>query len=263
MLPIIGFFGATGGCAAACLAYCLREGYTCTALVRNADKLTKLLSAHDISASTIAAQLTVIVGNVKNAEDVRKTLFSNSGSCVDIVISGLGAAPTWKAGALVPSIDDPTVCTEATTLILSTLRAGLGDTPKQKPFIAVISTTGMSEHGRDIPLLYVPLYHWLLKVPHKDKKAMEELIIGAKDEGLIRDYCSVRATLLTDGEELGMGKIRAAVEGEDNLGEGAIGYTISRRDVGLWIFEEIVKKYQVGETTEEGRPVRGIARITY
>ena len=56
-------------------------------------------------------------------------------------------------------------------------------------------------------------------------------------ERVISGQMIVRASLLTNGKECGMGSIRSGTD-EDP----AIGYTISREDVGLWIFENAVSK---------------------
>lgn len=93
----------------------------------------------------------------------------------------------------------------------------------------------------------MPLYHWLLSVPHKDKKRMEALILaeGEKraEERVIGDFVLVRPSLLTDGARLGVAKVRVGEEsgaGGAGAGKPAVGYTISREDVGGWVFDEIV-----------------------
>ena len=90
----------------------------------------------------------------------------------------------------------------------------------------------------------IPLYHWMLAVPHKDKKAMEDLLLAemAKpvQERAIEDFVIIRPSLLTDGKRLGTEKVRVGEEGKETA-KPAVGYTISRDDVGGWIFDEIVK----------------------
>ncbi len=110
--------------------------------------------------------------------------------------------------------------------------------------MVVISTTGISDHGRDIPLAMIPLYHWLLPVPHKDKKEMEKLLaleIASGGSSSLRGYVAVRPSLLTDGPAIGVNKVRAAFEADGKVAASAIGYTIARSDVGAWIFEELVE----------------------
>ena len=72
---------------------------------------------------------------------------------------------------------------------------------------------------------------------------MEESVEKAKAEGVIRDFVIVKASLLTDGKKLGSSKVRVGWEGGEADKKGpAIGYTISREDVGGFIFEEIIDK---------------------
>ncbi|KAF4609626.1 hypothetical protein G7Y89_g15829 [Cudoniella acicularis] len=263
----IAFFGATGGCAAACLAQSLQAGHNCTALVRNSTKLTNILSSLSISPETISQHLTIIEGNVKDPIAVSRTLFpaslnpsdpSNGNNSVSIIISGLGSIPVWKKWSLLPSIEDPTLCADGMSIILSSLRARK---PVTKPLLVAISTTGLSKYGRDYPLLLFPIYAWLLHVPHMDKHLMEEAVIEAVkgEEAVLGEYAVVRASLLTSGEALGMGKIRWQVE-DGAVTKNAIGYTISRNDVGGFIFEEMVRRFEgVKERGGSGR----IITVTY
>ena len=109
-----------------------------------------------------------------------------------------------------------------------------------KPLLIAISTTGLTAK-RDVPLAMMPLYHWMLATPHEDKKIMEKLIEEAKAEGSIGDFVIVRASLLTNGKREGLAKTRVGWEGGEADGKGpAVGYTISREDVGGFIFDEVV-----------------------
>lgn len=128
-----------------------------------------------------------------------------------------------------------TICAEATTSILGAL-ADLQ--PRQKPLIAVISTTGISAGPRDVPLLMNPLYKLALHNPHADKHHMEQLITDSLADGartVLRGAVFVRPTLLTNGPALGPPKLRVGTEPTP-----ALGYTVSREDVGKWIFDELV-----------------------
>lgn len=108
---------------------------------------------------------------------------------------------------------------------------------EQKPFMAIISTTGISEGREDVPLLMRPLYHWILAIPHADKKVVDQLVMEAATEGkTISGYALVRPSLLVDGKSKGMEKIK--IGSEENP---AVGYVIYRDDVGLWMFEELMK----------------------
>ncbi|KFY68178.1 hypothetical protein V496_01245 [Pseudogymnoascus sp. VKM F-4515 (FW-2607)] len=250
----IAFFGATGGCAGACLARCLEAGYTCSALVRNPQKLIDLLATHDISPETISSHLTVITGNVKDPINVSQTILPTTA----IIVSGIGVSPVWKQGGWFPILDDWTICQDGVSTILDVLR--LRRNADLKPLLVIISTTGISKFGRDIPLPMVPLYHYMLSVPHKDKEAMELIIVDAMNnekgnDAIMGGYVIVRPSLLTNGPVC-EGAVRADVEDGD-VAKNAIGYTISRKDVGGYIFEEVVQKYTTPNGT--GR----IVAITY
>ena len=85
-------------------------------------------------------------------------------------------------------------------------------------------------------------------MPHEDKHDMEKAVFAAYPE-TIGDFVVVRPTLLTDGERQGVEKVRVGwewgVEGKarnEKEKEGvAMGYSISRTDVGEWIFENVIK----------------------
>jgi hypothetical protein len=100
-----------------------------------------------------------------------------------------------------------------------------------------------------VPLALRPLYHWVLALPHQDKRAMEA---AAVEGALVGDaplagFVIVRPSLLMDGKAKGVGKVRVGWErhAKDDAREAgpgpAVGYTITRADVGRWIFEELVK----------------------
>lgn len=78
-------------------------------------------------------------------------------------------------------------------------------------------------------------------------------------ERAIADFVIVRPSLLKDGKRLGAEKVRVGEEGEGIMAP-AVGYTISREDVGGWVFENVVAK---GE--EEGRKRWGgkMVSLTY
>lgn len=74
----------------------------------------------------------------------------------------------------------------------------------------LLSTTGISDQGHDIPIAMMPMYHWMLSVPHADKKKMEELMI--RGEGKDRKWVIIRPSYLWDGEGKGLEKIRVSTE---------------------------------------------------
>ncbi|KAK6350402.1 hypothetical protein TWF718_003594 [Orbilia javanica] len=245
----VAFFGATGGTALAALELSLQAGYQCSALVRSADKLREMLSSN-----TPTANLRIIQGDALKPEPVRETLIDPStGTVVDTIVYGLGGRPT-SLNPLTAKFPFPHICEDTTKVIISILESL---NPAIAPFICSVSTTGVSG-SKDVPFFYGPFYHWMLKTPHDDKGKMEELVKGAGASGTFRNWTLIRPTLLSDGEAT-HGQIKAGYEGMEknkdfggqlspaNGGSGwrsvngdAIGYTISRKDVGAFIFEEVV-----------------------
>lgn len=190
-------------------------------VVRNPPKLTALLFERGVPPSTIESHLTISQGDVLNANDCKKALTLNHRT-PDIIISGIGVPPTG------PEI---TTCTTAATNILSALPSLPSPSDGKKPLLIALSTTGISNGPRDVPLLFAPLYHYLLANPHRDKRNMEKAILEHTDRFVI-----VRPSLLTNGKALGGTKIRVGTEERP-----AVGYTISREDVGRWVFENLVQ----------------------
>jgi len=244
-------------------------------VVRNSNKLTTLLTtSNEITREQIASHLTIITGDVRNPKDIKDLLFPEvtgvTIKAVEIIVSGIGSVPAFEGWNPIPKIVDPTVCEDGMKVILDVLREN--STPGATgPHLVTIGTTGISKLGRDYPLLLLPVYKWLLHVPHQDKGKMEAQVSdalkssasnesgdGGKAEGVLGRYTIIHASLLTDGKMLGIEKVRSKVEDELWSGE-AIGYTISRRDVGNWIFEGVIKGYGREANGNRGR----IARITY
>lgn len=234
----LAFFGATGDSAGYCLAAALKNEHTCTALARTPQKLTDSLNAKGISTETQTRFLTIIKGDIRDVESVKQTL-QPAGKVVDMIVSGVGATSFYlHPNPLAPiGIQDATICRDASRSILSALPSGA------KPVLVNISTTGIPPKGkpRDVPLLWVPLYHWLLHHPHVDKAEMEanlrDVMAKPESERPLRAYLNVKPTLLTSGEGIGWDKIRY---GRDD--KPAIGYFVARKDVGEWIYERVVRR---------------------
>ncbi|CAI4218997.1 unnamed protein product [Parascedosporium putredinis] len=200
----IAFFGASTGCGLAALRHSLAAGYTCTALCRNPGRLTTALSATESTPAVPQDKLRVVQGNAHSVEDVARCLAApgTPTGLVDAVVFSIGGAFQWKS----MKIDDPTVCDRGVETLLaaiSKLRAeGAGSGSGTGPKVVVVSTTGISEFGRDIPLAMIPLYA-ALRSPHADKKKMEERIRTSGEA-----WTAVRPSLLVE-------------EGEDEKGEKA------------------------------------------
>jgi hypothetical protein len=223
-------------------------------VARTPEKLTKVLEKEGITHSQISSQLTIVTGDIRSQSDVAKVLFPDDSNIpVDIVVSGIGAYPEikWWGGI---SSKDPNLCEEAILVILSVL-SSRSQGPK-KPFVVTIGTTGISKLGRDNPWLMVPLYKGLLGEAHRDKEKMENAVVKAFEEQRIDGYTLVHASALTTGKLWGHEHVRSEIEGKQWSGK-AIGYTISRKDVGNWIFMDVIKGFE--SVKGKGR----IARITY
>lgn len=68
------------------------------------------------------------------------------------------------------------------------------------------------------------------------ERHVTEQTAGGKVSESISGWVIVRPSLLTDGPALGERKVRVGREAKP-----AVGYTISREDVGGWIFDNFVK----------------------
>lgn len=204
-----------------------------------------MLAAKEVPKETIDRNLQMVQGDVTHVETVKKVLFYRN-QPVSKILSGIGMAPSLNISKM-----DGTICKFA-WLVDSTF---LGLTPvgqksartiiqalkeldfERKPYFALISTTGISKGPQDVPLFCRPMYHWLLAVPLNDKRVVEELVIEADEEGkAFIGYTVVRPASLRDTKSKGMRNIRVGSEEKPVLG-----YFICRDDVGLWIFEELLK----------------------
>lgn len=233
------FFGATGGCLLETLTRSLKAGYECNALARTPSKLTKLLLENGVPQEILDSKLHIVQGDVRDAATVQKNLIHND-RVVDIILSGVGATSFSETNQ--KGLD---ICQVAMKNIFQSLNelksAGQLD---HKPLLVSISSTGITEGKtpRDLPILWIPAYKYLLANPHKDKIDMEKIIEDHMDkkenERLIRGYVIPRSACLTNGPALGSGPkgLRCGLEDKP-----AIGYTVRRADVGLWIFEHVVE----------------------
>lgn len=250
------FFGATGGCTNSCLTHLLLSdlGYKAIALARTPQKLIdSLLRQPGITGSIIADKLTIIKGDATSVADVKKVLVipqtdASSAVLVDGIVSGVGATPSLEKGKLFSvKFDNPNITEQSTTTLLAALREIYAERDQQqedkKPLLAVVSTTGITEKDekRDVPCLFKSGYEYFLAVPHEDKKKMEALIAVEENKSLFKAVVITKPALLTgDGslsEAKGLRKIRIGTEEKP-----AVGYFISRADVGEFIWEEVCKK---------------------
>lgn len=251
-MSTLAFFGATGDCAGYCLARALNAGYDCRALARTPAKLTASLKNKSVSSETLDRHLTIIQGDVKDVSAVKETLTLPAGppgNVVDQIISGIGGTPAFQWSLIQPfTLTDPTICQDAGRTILKALEElqSTSQEETKKPILINVSTTGIPSPNcpRDVPLLFVPLYHWGLAVPHEDKKVLQETLAAhmKSESKVLQGFIHVKPSLLMDGEAIGLQAVREGVEAEP-----AVGYTIRRADVGSWMFERLVKGEVKGE----------------
>lgn len=218
----IAFLGASTGVGLSALKTSLAAGHQCVALCRDPAKLSSIDSPN----------LRIVKGNAHDISSVSKLLLASEGKFVNEIVSTIGG----KFVVSKFSLDDVNVCEKGMDAILQAIRQLREQGVTGRPHIIMFSTTGMSKFGRDIPLLMVPMYHVLLKVPHEDKRKAEDKLAESGEQ-----FTIVRASLLTDGESDNV--IRVGIEDPKNGIELlTLGYTISRQDAGRWTAENLVHK---------------------
>ncbi|KAK0112817.1 hypothetical protein ONS95_014546 [Cadophora gregata] len=234
----VAIFGATGGTGLASLNLALKAGHSVNVLARTPAKLADLSSQYP--------NLHIIKGDIRDIAAIKSTLTINN-RVVDIVVSAIGMVIELKGLGF--TARDPKICEDGTKSILSALSQLEAEKTVQIPVggpeFVLLSTTGISAKGRDIPIAMMPLYHWMLSTPHKDKKKMEEAMIHG--EGRTRRWVLIRPSFLWNGESKGIGRIRTSTETPgalpetENIKDVAVGYVIHREDVALWIVEECIR----------------------
>lgn len=276
----IAFFGATGGCANACLALTLRNGHKAVAMARTPSKLsTQLLEQPGITQEIITNNLRIQQGDATNVEDVMKTLIISNPSSqqqgcqlVSTIVSGIGGAPTvsWtkpnpcdKMTMRIPTLphielNNPHITEESTRTLLEALRRiateyfpSFEAYTDSAPRIAMISGTGIgAKNGmKDVPLLFRPMYSTLLPEPHADKSRMEKLLKEEKDKKeslLVGGLVVVRPSFLTGDHRIAAPGVDSGYSklrvGTDENPTAGVGYLVPRPLIGEWIYEEIVKE---------------------
>ncbi|PYI09476.1 hypothetical protein BO78DRAFT_438107 [Aspergillus sclerotiicarbonarius CBS 121057] len=221
--PTLAFFGATGGSTLACLIPALKAGYKCNAR-------TSPLPSHRMPPNNMKTNSSPHPHQTPHPPAIPQHPHHQPNHNprlrhlpprrppnppplqhfppvpVDLIITGIGGSLVFNFPNPIPTLDNPTVCADATRTILAAAR-----TLPSKPRIVVVSGTGINYTKRDVPVLMLPLYHWLLGVPHADKRVMEDLVVGEMEregERGISGFLFVRPSLLVDGgfgEEEGEG----------------------------------------------------------
>lgn len=225
--------------------------------MRTPDKLrSQLALQHSIPTATTDRYLGIYQGDAKDPTAVSPALVSplDNTLLVDVIYTGIGVYPKFAFSLTQPlPLTDPTICASGAAALfaaLDTLAArGVTTTSKGgKPVLIALSATGVNGKKRDVPWVLVPLYRWLLGPAHDDKRNMEKLMLADKGAH-VSDVVIVRPSVLTDGVEKGVAAVRVGWEwgqdgepGEEREREAGpqIGWTVSRRDVGGWVFRKVI-----------------------
>lgn len=218
-------FGSSTGCGFFLLKKALENNVPTVALLRSPKKLTDKLSETEIS------KVKIVEGNAHDLNCVKQSIVdpNDSTKFVSTVVSAIGGLFNIKNF----TIDDPHVCENGIKTLIKAINELKSKGIKGDPKIIVLSTTGISKFQRDIPILMIPLYKLLLNQAHEDKKVLEDETIHS---GL--KFTIVRPSLLTDGEE--PNPIRIGIEDPvKGVEKKEIGYTISRKDVGHFIYDNL------------------------
>ncbi|KAJ5692288.1 hypothetical protein N7462_001711 [Penicillium macrosclerotiorum] len=220
----VAFFGASTGVGLAALKHSLEAGLQCIALCRTPAKLTAIFP----EGST--PNLKIVKGDAHDITPVSECLRTKDGKLVDMIISTIGSKPVLSK----LSVEDPECCRKGAAIMIEAISQLRASGVTGNPHIVSFSTTGLSRFGRDVPYLMIPLYHVALKVPHEDKRIMEDRFV---ESGVT--FTIVRGSLLTNGETTNT--VRVGIEDPKTGRESsAIGYTISREDSGKWITENLI-----------------------
>ncbi|KAK1778752.1 hypothetical protein QBC45DRAFT_393058 [Copromyces sp. CBS 386.78] len=277
------FISATGGIALSTLKRCLAASssgpgpsrLTITVLARSPTRLQALLSPTELASPS----LRIIQGNAHSTSDIVPVLThpSDPTTLVDIIITSIGAKPDMKK----LTVDDPHVCEKGARALMDALgqvsqvqsttsssgsgsASGTGtgtstiERQKKKPYMIAISAAGASTLHREYPLALYPVHALLLRAAIKDKRAMERVLVENNGKNENEKWTIIRPSMLTDKPEIGLDKVRVAVEDLVNNkleGEKVVGYTISREDVGKWVFERLVVGDEGGRRKYLGRAV--------
>lgn len=236
MPKTITFIGASSGCGLSALRRALADGHACIALARSPAKLQQAFPDKP-------SNLYVREGDAHDVDAVMACLTVQADSAaprfVDAVCSSIGGVMTGL------TFSDPNVCKKGASTLLDAVGRLREMGTKGQPLIVAVSTTGISKHQRDVPLLFTWPYKFGLNVPHDDKAVMEESYRVSGER-----FVLIRPSLLVDGkEDWKECPIKVGIEDLDKGVEvKAVGYTISRGEVGRWIYEnclghEVLPRY--------------------
>ena len=172
----------------------------------------------------------------------------------DIIISGLGSTPKMQFDPLRPiTMEDPTLIGDSATVLLGVLRRLTASGGLKPPLYVPISTVGINVR-RDIPLPLLLYYKWVLPIPLRDARVLEEAVVKAslEDNPPISGYVIIRPVLMADAPMKEKYEARVGWTSHDLHYQRAKetvpapetqplkGYFVNRADIARWIQDEIV-----------------------
>ncbi|KAI6103401.1 amino acid permease-domain-containing protein [Pisolithus sp. B1] len=185
----------------------------------------------------------LVKGNALVREDVERAWTEaakgDDNRPVDFLIFTIGGTPRFSISKGFV-ISPPNLVTQALLNCLETL-------PTPAPKIIVISSTGLTRASHNnLPLLLKPLYGYLLRVPHKDKCGVEEVLahcVGWPWEE--RDSPGPEILGPNWKERVpGDGQLKSNKQAyRVNEGDLSGSYTVSRKDVAHFVVEGVIKDW--------------------
>lgn len=177
-----------------------------------------------------------------------------------------GATPkiTLAHGAV---IEPRNLCTQSSLNVLCNMPH-----LEKEPKFVIVSSTGLTKASHEnLPILFKPLYSWLLQMPHADKLGLERILHyaagkpwadsepepeimnggagggvdwksrpGLPSAGSLKNWIIVRPALLTDGKCEADKQDKKRKPYKIVEGDGYKGYTVSRADIAHFIVEGAV-----------------------
>ncbi|ODN82731.1 hypothetical protein L202_01015 [Cryptococcus amylolentus CBS 6039] len=244
------FLGASTGIGYYALLQYLTDSPTTTAtvLLRKPDPFK---ADPNFKEYLDAGRVQIVKGDATNEDDVKK-LFEQDAA---YVISTIGGKPHMTLHGAVN--DQPTLCTDAALVLLHVL-ASLHAQGRKLPRVIAVSTMGLGENHKVMPLALRIIYPWLLHSPHQDKLGLELLLqrassvlptppqstfaklpflssssVSSVKEGFLPEVIIIRPAMFA-GEEPAKGREATKV------GEKVTTYTIRRREVSRVIVEDFL-----------------------
>jgi len=152
----------------------LNQGHSATLLLRK-DKVFE--NDERMKAHVESGKAQLVQGDALVVDDVKRAWgqATESGRAVDYVLFTLGATPDAASFKLTKgfTINPPNITTKAILNVLCTIPESA-----PRPKVIAATSTGVTKDS-PIPLVYRPLYGYLLRGPHADKLGLERILAYA------------------------------------------------------------------------------------